>query len=170
MAEFGAGNDVNHTNTAVQENPDDKLLGEAFEWLHNLSHVFDGKSREIEKITGLSRVHALTIKVIHLSPSITVSELARRMRISSVSMVRILDRLEKQKLIKRIRSDKDRRVVELMVTDKATDIDVILKNMTLDILRCCLVGKGKNDLSANIKLFYDLSLFLRTNSFDSYRA
>lgn len=124
----------------------DELLGDLFEWLYNLTNLFDRKSREIEIATGFGRNHALAIKVISRSPSISVSALAKRMQVNTVTMVRVLDRLEKQGLVKRIRSLKDRRVVELRITEQANEIELILGNMTCDILKSCLAATDGGEL------------------------
>ncbi len=45
-------------------------------------------------------------------------ELADRMVVHSPGITRMIDRLEKKKLVRRIRSKKDRRVVNCMITEK----------------------------------------------------
>lgn len=146
MSALTADGFVNNKTSVSHVNSKDELLGEVFEWLYKLTNAFDEKSREIEIATGLSKNHALAIKVISSFPSITVSALAKRMHVNPVAMVRILDRLEKQEFITRIRSLKDRRVVEISITEKANDIELMLGNMTHDILMCCLAATDDGDL------------------------
>ncbi len=144
--------------------PNGEMISGVVEWLHNLLSTFDEQSREINKVTGVSRNEVLAIRMVSISPSITVSELAKRMQISSVTMVRILDRLEKKDLIARTRSNRDRRVVEISITDKAQDIDVMLGNITHDILKCCLGVSDDDELLAKLKPLQKLSSQINSNS------
>lgn len=133
-----------------------ELITEIFEWLYSLINVFEKNIRKVESATGLSKNHALAIKAISRTPSISVSELAKRMDINTVTMVRILDRLENLEIITRIRSIKDRRVVEIKITEKANDLERILDNMTRDALMCFLGATDNNDLAqklAPLRLF-----------------
>jgi len=51
-----------------------------------------------------------------------VSDLARRMYLHPATMVGLLDRLEAKELLKRTRSDKDRRVVFIDLTDQGREL------------------------------------------------
>ncbi len=114
------------------------LIGDIFDCLYGLSNITDELSHEIEKITGLSRNQVLAIKSISRSPAVRVSELARNMYLKPVTMVRVLDRLEEQGLIVRVRSTVDRRAVEIELTDKAKDIELVLHAITHDSMMNCL--------------------------------
>ncbi|MDD2732871.1 MAG: MarR family transcriptional regulator [Desulfuromonadaceae bacterium] len=154
---------VNNITSDSRMHSNSQSLEEVLEWLHNLSIVFDEQSREIEIATGLNKNHALAIKLISRFPSLSVSALAKRMHINSVSMVRILDHLEKHELITRIRSKKDRRVVEIRITEKANDIDLILGNMTHDILMRCLEATDDGDLLKKLTPLKNFTSHLETD-------
>ena len=51
-----------------------------------------------------------------------VTELARRMYLHPATMVGLLDRLEAKGLVQRTRSDKDRRVVHVMITVQGREL------------------------------------------------
>ena len=135
----------------------DELVREIVDWLHNLSNVFDEQSREVEKVTGLNKNQALIIKIVSSLQPVSVSQLAKRMQLNSVTTVRILDRMEKLDLITRTRSDIDRRVVEIRITDKANDIDLLLGNITHDILKCCLGATDEVELIEKLKPLHKIS-------------
>lgn len=145
---------------------DDETLGDVVEWLHDLACAFYEQSREINKVSGISRNELQIIKTISRSSSINVSELAKRMQMSSVTTVRTLDSLEKQGLITRNRSSKDRRVVELSITDKAKEIDSILGRITHEIMKCCLGASDDNDLMERLKPLQNLSSSINSISHD----
>ncbi len=166
MSVHTADGSVNNITGTSRVYPDEELLGEIFEWLHNLTHVFKEKSREIEKNTGLSRNLVMAMKVISTPHSSSVSGLAKRMHINSVTMVRILDRLEKLELITRIRSTKDRRVVEIRVTEKAGDLELMLNNMTHDILMSCFGAGDTSELMEKLATLQNLASRLDAGSVD----
>ncbi len=149
----------------IESNAD--LLSGVVDWLQNLSSVFDEQSREINKVTGISRNEVLVIRVVSRSPTINVSELARRMQMNKVTMVRILDRLERRELITRTRSCRDRRVVEIMVTAKAEDIDLMLGNITHDILKCCLGAANEVEFIDKLEPLHKFTEQFKSTSYDT---
>lgn len=91
----------------------------------NLRRVFQvvhGHSKKAERETGLTGPQLWAIKVIADSAPIRVSDLAARMYLHPATTVGILDRLEKKGLIIRVRSLKDRRSVEVALTDTGKDV------------------------------------------------
>lgn len=58
---------------------------------------------------------------VHLGHANTVAELARQCSLDTGAMTRLLDRLEAKGLCRRVRSDKDRRVVHIELTDQGLE-------------------------------------------------
>lgn len=135
----------------------EKIVDDIFGWLNGLSNMIDEQSRKIEKLTGLSRNQALTIRAVSRSPSASVTELAKNMYLNPATMVRILDRLEEQGLIARIRSKEDRRVVKIGMTDKFSGIEMILRSITHDSLMHCLAATDDNELRGMLGSLQKLS-------------
>ncbi len=87
--------------------------------IDNLRRVFqvvNEQSKRAEKKTGITGPQLWAIKTISQEAPITVSDIARRMYLHPATVVGILDRLEKQRLVERIRSTEDRRVVKVELT------------------------------------------------------
>jgi DNA-binding MarR family transcriptional regulator len=87
--------------------------------IDNLRRVFqvvNEQSKKAEKETGLTGPQLWAIKTIAQEAPIMVSEIARSMYLHPATVVGILDRLEKQGLVARIRSTEDRRVVRVELT------------------------------------------------------
>jgi len=72
-----------------------------------------------------------------------VTELARRMYLNPTTMVGILDRLEAKNLVTRARSEKDRRVVHISLTDQGREL---VRN-TPEVVQS-LLEKGLEELPA----------------------
>lgn len=90
------------------------------EIINNIRRVFqvvNEKSKKAKRETGLTGPQLWAIKTIaELSP-VRVSDLARRMYIHPSTVVGILNRLELQGLIERARTNDDRRIVNVALTD-----------------------------------------------------
>lgn len=148
-----------HTNQHRQRA---ELVDDLYGMLNGLSNMIDEQSREIEKLTGLSKNQALTIRAVSRSPSASVTELAKSMYLNPATMVRILDRLEEQGIIVRIRSKEDRRVVKIGMTDKFSGIEKILRTITHDSLLECLAATNDNELSDMLEKLQKLSSLFGT--------
>jgi DNA-binding MarR family transcriptional regulator len=76
------------------------------------------------------------ILLLFLERADTVAALARESSVNCSAMTRMLDRLEEKELVRRRRSDDDRRVVHLELTDKGARIgDEIQPLINAELLR-----------------------------------
>lgn len=88
--------------------------------IDNIRRVFQAvneQSKRAELATGLTGPQLWTIKTIAESGPIKVSDLARKIYLHPATMVGILDRLEAHGIVVRTRSQEDRRVVQVDLTD-----------------------------------------------------
>ncbi|MBP1729440.1 MAG: transcriptional regulator, MarR family [Deltaproteobacteria bacterium] len=89
--------------------------------IDNIRRVFqvvNEHSKLIERETGLSGSQLWAMKVIDNAATIKPSELARRMYLHPATVVGLIDRLVKRGLVVRTRSETDRRIVEIALTEK----------------------------------------------------
>lgn len=93
-----------------------ETVAEIIDNLRRVFHVVNEQSKKAEHATGLTGPQLWAIKTIAQEAPIMVSEIARRMYLHPATVVGILDRLEKQGLVIRIRSTEDRRVVRVELT------------------------------------------------------
>ena len=91
-------------------------VAEIIDNLRRVFQVVNEQSKKAEKGTGLTGPQLWAIKTIAQEAPIMVSAIARRMYLHPATVVGILDRLEKQGLVVRTRSTKDRRVVRVELT------------------------------------------------------
>lgn len=71
---------------------------------------------------SLSLVHMNVLMLLHSQGPMAMSQLADLLDVSVASTTGIIDRMEKRGIVERRRSDVDRRVVEVHVTEKAEEI------------------------------------------------
>ena len=93
-----------------------EMVAEIIDNLRRVFQVVNEQSKKAEHATGLTGPQLWAIKTIAQEAPIMVSELARRMYLHPATVVGILDRLEKQRLVVRVRSSEDRRVVKVELT------------------------------------------------------
>lgn len=98
------------------------LIGEIVDNLRRVFQVVHGQSKKAERATGLTGPQLWAIKVIAEHAPIRVSELAARMYLHPATTVGILHRLEKKGLVTRLRSQKDRRGVEVTLTESGKEV------------------------------------------------
>ena len=97
-------------------------ISEIMDNIRRVFQVVNDKSKQVERETGITGPQLWAIKIIgDLSP-VRVSDLAARMYLNPSTIVGILDRLESRGLVRRNRSDEDRRVVRVQLTDVGKEL------------------------------------------------
>lgn len=91
-------------------------ISNIFDNLRRIFQIFNEKSKKVESETGVTGPQLWAIKVINENTSIKVSDLAGRLYLHPATVVGIIDRLEKRKLVQRRRCENDRRVVWIELT------------------------------------------------------
>lgn len=93
------------------------VVSEIIDDIRRVFQAVNEQSKKAKRETGLTGPQLWAIKTIaELSP-VRVSDLARRMYLHPATVVGILNRLEIQGMIKRVRTNGDRRVVNVELTD-----------------------------------------------------
>ncbi len=95
-----------------------RMVADIIDNLRRVFQVVNEQSKRVERETGLTGPQLWAIKVVSEAAPIKVSELARRMYLHPATVVGIIDRLEGRGLVSRTRSQEDRRVVEIDLTDR----------------------------------------------------
>lgn len=90
--------------------------------LRRIFQVVNGHSKRAMRETGLTGPQLWAIKVIAGHGPLRVSDLAQRLYLHNATVVGILDRLEAQELVQRIRSQEDRRVVMVSLTAQGKEL------------------------------------------------
>ena len=84
---------------------------------YSLLRSVDGRMQSLE----LTAMQWEPLLMLALGRADTVAALARECNVDCGAMTRMLDRLEQKQLLQRQRSDSDRRVVHLALTDKGRE-------------------------------------------------
>lgn len=109
--------------TPPQSTANEFDIGNSVGWLMRLS--INAMSQEVEKkmeASGLTNAQWKPMLRLHLGDAQTVAELARCCFQDAGGMTRLLDRLESKGLCQRERSETDRRIVNIQLTDAGREV------------------------------------------------
>ena len=93
------------------------VISEIINDIRRVFQVVNEQSKKAKRITGLTGPQLWAIKMIDELAPVRVSDLAERMYLHPATVVGILNRLELQGLIKRMRTSEDRRIVKVELTE-----------------------------------------------------
>lgn len=114
--------------------------------IRRVFQVLTEQSRRIEHETNLTGPQLWVVKILKDTSPMKVSDLARSMYLHPATMVGLLDRLEVKGLLKRTRSDKDRRVVFIDLTEQGRELEINSPEVVQNLLVKGLESIGMNDL------------------------
>jgi DNA-binding MarR family transcriptional regulator len=142
--------------TSENYNPEDSIGRLIADVSGRLLVAFDGE------MTGLGITGAQWVILMRIANGCgsTAAELCRFSRYDTGSMTRMLDRLEEKGLLRRVRSDKDRRVVCLELTEAGRDLYPLLPPVAIKVMNAHLRGFTRTELD-QFKSFLNR---MRTNS------
>lgn len=90
--------------------------------LRQIIREIELQSKRLIKKCGLTGPQLIVMKEIKKTPDKPISEIARHISLSQATVTSILDRLEQQGFVKRYRSEKDKRKVNLILTEKSENL------------------------------------------------
>lgn len=82
--------------------------------------ICDSFSERIKKL-GVTRVQWIALYYLGFTEFISQKELAEKMNVKESSVARLLDRMERDKLIDRIKSSEDKRITNLKLTETGVE-------------------------------------------------
>lgn len=86
--------------------------------LPRITRAIDLHSKKLQKFSGLTTSQLLVIEAITKLENPTPSSIAREILLSQGTVTNLVDRMEKRGLVKREKSESDRRSVRVVVTDE----------------------------------------------------
>jgi DNA-binding MarR family transcriptional regulator len=124
------------------------MVADIIDDIRRVFQVLTDQSRKIEHETSLTGPQLWVVKILKETSPLKVSELARRMYLHPATMVGLLDRLEAKGLVKRTRSETDRRVVYIDLTQQGRELEInspeVVQNLLVKGLEALTAQKLKN--------------------------
>ncbi|MEW4467324.1 MarR family transcriptional regulator [Parasphingorhabdus sp. JC815] len=89
--------------------------------LRQISRAIDLHSKKLKKETGQTTPQLLLLKALEKDGRAKPSIIAKSVHLSHATVTSIVDRLEKSEMVTRVKSEDDRRSVEIVLTDKGRE-------------------------------------------------
>jgi len=144
-----------------------KSNSKALDTLKLFRIIFKSANRhfhEVEKMTGIGGAALWALSEIDENKQLTVSALAASMSIHQSTASNLIDKLESDGFISRVRSDKDKRVVFLSITEKGKSVLTKAPQPYRGLLPDALMQFDDESLDAlNEKLNALVSMMQKTN-------
>lgn len=90
--------------------------------LRRIIRAIDLHSKSLTKKYGLTGPQLLVLKELYKNNDLTIGQAAKNVNLSQATVTTILDRLEKLGFVQRVRNSFDKRKVNILLSNKATDI------------------------------------------------
>lgn len=135
------------------------LVGTIQEDLHKLTKLLHTLTAQKLSTLGITRPQALVIREVLEAPR-TIGQISKAVDLSYSTISGIIDRLEKNGYVERIRDQEDRRVVWIDKTEKVKEIGTLIKEMQEQYYEEILSNVSEEELEAFRKTLHILTYHL----------
>ncbi len=115
---------------------------------------------------GLTGPQLTVIKLLETFENLSLSSLSERIRAQNSTVTGIIDRMEREGLVRRDRSTADRRVVHISLSEKGQKLAKQIQVEPMEIFRGALVGLSHADLRDLLRIMNKLQRYVRTHIAD----
>jgi len=142
----------------AETKPDVDAIVETIIYLYTESRrLTKGMAREV----GLTGPQLTVIKLLEQVGDLSLSTLSEHIRAKNSTVTGIIDRMEREGLVKRERSTTDRRVVYIRLTDKGMRLARQVEVEPMEIFRGALLSLSQGDLRELLRILSKLQKRVR---------
>ena len=109
-------------------------------------------TKDLARTVDLTGPQLRVLKMLEAVGDLSLSELSERIRAQNSTVTGIVDRMEREGLVVRARSDEDRRVVKIKMTDKGAKIARTIDVAPMAVFRGALEGLGPGETRELLKI------------------
>lgn len=114
-------------------------------------------TKEVARHHGLTGPQVSAIKMLEAFGDLSLSALSDRMSAKNSTITGVVDRMERNELVRRARSEEDRRVVLIRLTDKGRALAAAIPVASLEIFATALGSLPDDDRAALRRILRSLS-------------
>ena len=111
---------------------------------------------------GLTGPQLTVIKLLETFEDLSLSSLSERIRAQNSTVTGIIDRMEREGLVRRERSTVDRRVVHIRLSDKGQKLAREIQVEPMEIFRDALASLTQADLRDLLRIMNKLQKYVRS--------
>lgn len=112
---------------------------------------------------GLTGPQLTTLKLLETFGDLSLSSLSERIRAQNSTVTGIIDRMEREGLVRRERSTTDRRVVHIRLTEKGAKLAQSISVEPMLIFRAALTGLSRDDTKDLFRILTKLEKAVRAH-------
>ncbi|SHH40342.1 DNA-binding transcriptional regulator, MarR family [Caloranaerobacter azorensis DSM 13643] len=120
-------------------------------YLRKVDSIIKKKGREILKEYNITGPQFNALQYLIKEGDLTIGEISEKLALAYSTITDLVDRMEKNGLVVRVRDDKDRRVVRIKVLDKGFEILQKVLNRRIDYLEKMLSSFTEEEKSSLVK-------------------
>ncbi len=110
---------------------------------------------------GLTGPQLTVIKLLETFEDLSLSNLSERIRAQNSTVTGIIDRMEREGLVRRERSTTDRRVIHIRLSEKGKKLAAEIQVEPMEIFRGALSSLPTSDLSDLLRIMNKLQKYVR---------
>ncbi len=115
---------------------------------------------------GLTGPQLTVVKLLETFENLSLSSLSERIRAQNSTVTGIIDRMEREGLVRRERSTADRRVVHISLSDKGQKLAKQIQVEPMEVFRGALLSLSHGDLRDLLRIMNKLQRYVRTHLAD----
>jgi len=115
---------------------------------------------------GLTGPQLTVIKLLETFENLSLSSLSERIRAQNSTVTGIIDRMERESLVRRERSTADRRVVHISLSEKGQKLAKQIQVEPMEIFRGALQSLSHAELRDLLRIMNKLQRYVRTHVAD----
>ncbi len=132
--------------------------------LHNVKRSFEKLVKWYFNDYKLTLTQLSLVLLLKENGSLNVSSISKQMGLSKSTVSGIINRLEKMNIVTRTRSEEDRRVIRISLTDEVKNIGPSIENKLKEFIYHMFDGVSDDDLSDIVKGLCLLDQIIAENS------
>ena len=127
-------------------------LDEVVERMVRLIAKVRKRQAAVTQTHGVTMLQFTAIQALRQEGDINITQLSKKLHLNQSTVSSLIDRMERDGLVRRVQSSADRRAVRLRLTDKADDIGETLPDSPLVFFRALLDALSSEEQQALVKM------------------
>jgi DNA-binding MarR family transcriptional regulator len=119
-------------------------------------------TKELAKRANLTGPQLTVVKILETIGDLSLSELSDKIRSQNSTVTGIIDRMEREDLVERVRSNEDRRVIRIHLTEKGAKLARDIPVEPMEILRGALGGLSAGETKDFLRIMTKIAKRIRT--------
>jgi DNA-binding MarR family transcriptional regulator len=115
-------------------------------------------TKEVARRVELTGPQLTVLKVLESVGDLSLSELSERIRAQNSTVTGIIDRMEREGLVVRARSNEDRRVINIRLTDKGSKIAREIAVEPMEVFRSALQSLSASEMQELLRILTKIAM------------